>query len=133
MPIIQERLVLLKDARPQLDYLFTADDALAIDDDARGGLAENAGEILDAAIAVAESVPFTTDAIQAGLRERIVEGMGIKPKFAFAPIRVGISGRRVSPPLKPSKRSISVAASGLMRLAGTRMRWRSGARSTWLD
>ena len=99
VPIIQERLVLLKDARPQLDYLFTADDALAIDDDARAGLAENAGEILDAAIAVAESVPFTTDAIQAGLRERIVEGMGIKPKFAFAPIRVGISGRRVSPPL----------------------------------
>jgi len=99
VPIIQERLVLLKDARPQLDYLFAADDALAIDDDARGGLAENAGEILDAAIAVAESVPFTTDAIQAGLRERIVEGMGIKPKFAFAPIRVAISGRRVSPPL----------------------------------
>ena len=99
VPIIQERLVLLKDARPQLDYLFAADDALAIDDDARGGLAENAGEILDAAIAVAESVPFTTDAIQAGLRERIVEGMGIKPKFAFAPIRVGISGRKVSPPL----------------------------------
>ncbi len=92
VPIIQERLVVLKNALPQLDYLFAADDALAIDDDARGGLAENAGEILDAAIAVAESVPFSTDAIQAGLRERIVEGMGIKPKFAFAPIRVAMTG-----------------------------------------
>ncbi|MHA6525647.1 glutamate--tRNA ligase [Tessaracoccus sp. G1721] len=99
VPIIQERLVLLKDARPQLDYLFAADDALVIDDDARAGLAENAADVLDAAIAVAETVPFSTDAIQAGLRERIVEGMGIKPKFAFAPIRVAISGRKVSPPL----------------------------------
>jgi len=25
--------------------------------------------------------------------------MGIKPRFAFAPLRVAISGRRVSPPL----------------------------------
>lgn len=99
VPIIQERLVLLKDARPQLDYLFAADDALTIEDDARAGLAENAADVLDAAIAVAETVPFETDAIQAALRERIVEGMGIKPKFAFAPIRVAVSGRKVSPPL----------------------------------
>ena len=119
VPIIQERLVLLKDARPQLDYLFTADDALAIDDDARAGLAENSGEILDAAIAVAESVPFTTDAIQAGLRERIVEGMGIKPKFAFAPIRVGISGRRVSPPLFESMEILG-RESSLARLRALR-------------
>ena len=119
VPIIQERLVLLKDARPQLDYLFAADDALAIDDDARGGLAENAGEILDAAIAVAESVPFTTDAIQAGLRERIVEGMGIKPKFAFAPIRVAISGRRVSPPLFESMEILG-RESSLVRLRALR-------------
>ena len=119
VPIIQERLVLLKDARPQLDYLFTADDALAIDDDARAGLAENSGEILDAAIAVAESVPFTTDAIQAGLRERIVEGMGIKPKFAFAPIRVGISGRKVSPPLFESMEILG-RESSLARLRALR-------------
>ena len=99
VPIIQERLILLKDARPQLDYLFAADDALTIEDDARAGLAENAADVLDAAIAVAETVPFETDAIQAALRERIVEGMGIKPKFAFAPIRVAVSGRKVSPPL----------------------------------
>ena len=25
--------------------------------------------------------------------------MGVKPKFAFAPLRVAITGRRVSPPL----------------------------------
>ncbi|MCC2592192.1 glutamate--tRNA ligase [Tessaracoccus sp. OS52] len=99
VPIIQERLVLLKDALPQLDYLFVADGALSVDADAVDGLAENAGAVLDAAIAVCEAVPFRTEAIQAGLRERIVEGMGVKPKLAFAPIRVAVSGRKVSPPL----------------------------------
>ena len=36
---------------------------------------------------------------QIALTERIVDDLGIKPKFAFAPIRVAISGRTVSPPL----------------------------------
>ncbi|WP_370585937.1 glutamate--tRNA ligase [Tessaracoccus sp. MC1756] len=99
VPIIQERLVLLKDALPQLDYLFVADGELTVADDAAAALPDNAAEVLDAAIAVAEQVPFDTDSIQTALKERLVEGMGIKPKFAFAPIRVAISGRRVSPPL----------------------------------
>ena len=99
VPIIQERLVLLKDALPQLDYLLAADGDVVVEDDARASLSEDAGAVLDAAIAVVESVPFDAESIQAGLRERIVDGMGIKPKFAFAPVRVAISGRKVSPPL----------------------------------
>ena len=99
VPIIQERLVLLKDALPQLDYLFAADADLVIDEDAVAGLNEDAAAVLDAAIEVVEGVELNAEAIQAGLRERIVEGMGIKPKFAFAPVRVAISGRKVSPPL----------------------------------
>lgn len=97
VPIIQERLVLLKDALPQLDFLFV--DEVAVADDARAALADNAGEVLDAAIEVLGDVDFTAEAIQAELRERIVEGLGIKPKFAFAPLRVAVSGRKVSPPL----------------------------------
>ena len=96
VPIIQERLVLLKDALPQLDYLLG--DA-TLDPEAVAKLADNAAEVLDAAIEVAETVDFDAASIQAGLRERIVDGLGIKPKFAFAPIRVAISGRTVSPPL----------------------------------
>jgi glutamyl-tRNA synthetase len=38
-------------------------------------------------------------AIEAALRSAIVEGMGIKPKFAFGPLRTAVSGARVSPPL----------------------------------
>ncbi|GAB3819588.1 glutamate--tRNA ligase [Tessaracoccus terricola] len=99
VPIIQERLVLLADALPQLDYLFASDDELTLDPDAVAGLAHNAADVLDVAIDVVATVELDAAAIQAGLRERIVEGMGIKPKFAFAPVRVAISGRKVSPPL----------------------------------
>jgi len=99
VPIIQERLVLLKDALPQLDYLFVDDVALTVEEEAVAALPDSAGAVLDAAVAVAESVPFDAASIQAALKERLVEGMGIKAKFAFAPIRVAVSGRRVSPPL----------------------------------
>ena len=38
-------------------------------------------------------------AIEAALRAAIVDGMGIKPKLAFGPLRVAVSGQRISPPL----------------------------------
>jgi glutamyl-tRNA synthetase len=33
------------------------------------------------------------------LRAALVEGLGLKPRKAFGPIRVAITGRAVSPPL----------------------------------
>ncbi|QXT62174.1 glutamate--tRNA ligase [Tessaracoccus palaemonis] len=119
VPIIQERLVLLKDALPQLDFLFAADAELVVEEDAVAGLNESAADVLEAAISVADHVPFDAAAIQAGLRERIVDGMGIKPKFAFAPIRVAISGRKVSPPLFESMEILG-RESSLARLRALR-------------
>ena len=119
VPIIQERLVLLKDALPQLDYLFAADGELAVDPDAVAGLNEDAAAVLDAAIEVTETVDFDAESIQAGLRERIVEAMGIKPKFAFAPVRVAVSGRKVSPPLFESMEILG-RESSLARLRALR-------------
>ena len=99
-PLIQERLGVLADALPKLQFLFTADDALVIADDARAQLGENAGAVLDASIAALESLePFAADEIQAALRAALVDGLGLKPRFAFGPVRVGITGSRVSPPL----------------------------------
>ena len=56
--------------------------------------------MLDAALAALEALPTWAAAdIEATLRAAIVEGMGVKPKLAFGPLRVAITGRRVSPPL----------------------------------
>ena len=37
--------------------------------------------------------------IEATLRAALVEGLGLKPRNAFGPIRVAVTGRTVSPPL----------------------------------
>lgn len=100
VPIIQERLVLLADAIPQLRFLLVDDESLEVEGESAATLREDAAAVLDATIEVVATVePFSHDAIQAGLRASIVEGMGIKPKFAFAPARIAITGSRVSPPL----------------------------------
>ncbi len=119
VPIIQERLVLLKDALPQLDYLLESDANLVIEPTTVSELPDNAAEILDAAIEVAGSVEFDAASIQAGLREKIVDGMGIKPKFAFGPVRIAISGRKVSPPLFESMEILG-RESSLTRLRSLR-------------
>ena len=38
-------------------------------------------------------------AIEQSLRTAIVEGMNIKARFAFGPLRTAVSGQRISPPL----------------------------------
>jgi glutamyl-tRNA synthetase len=42
---------------------------------------------------------WTTPVIEAALRSALVEGLGLKPKNAFGPVRVAVTGRRISPPL----------------------------------
>ncbi|MEW1805973.1 glutamate--tRNA ligase [Pseudarthrobacter sp. NPDC080039] len=99
-PLIQERITLLGEAPEMLGFLFKADDAIDIADDARKGLPDNLSEVLDAAIAALESVEdWTAEDIQGALKQALVEDMGIKPRLAFGPVRTAVSGRRVSPPL----------------------------------
>jgi glutamyl-tRNA synthetase len=99
-PLIQERITLLGEAPGMLGFLFAEDASIAVEDDARKGLPENLAEVLDAAIGALEPVTdWTAEAIQDALRAALVDGLGIKPRLAFGPVRVAVSGRRVSPPL----------------------------------
>lgn len=100
VPLIQERITLLGEAPGMLGFLFVKDDAVAIEDDARVGLGDDAGTILDAAIVALDVLEdFAADILKEVLRAALVEGMGLKPRDAFTPLRVAITGRRVSPPL----------------------------------
>lgn len=99
-PLVQERMTLLGEAVGMLGFLFTPDSQIVIEEDARKQLKADAADVLTAAIEVVEGVTdFTTDELQVALKSKLVEELGIKPRFAFTPLRVGISGRRVSPPL----------------------------------
>jgi glutamyl-tRNA synthetase len=40
-----------------------------------------------------------TAAIEEALRTSLIDGLGLKPRVAFGPVRVAVTGRRVSPPL----------------------------------
>ncbi|MCL1840370.1 MAG: glutamate--tRNA ligase [Propionibacteriaceae bacterium] len=121
-PIIRERLTTLADAAPMIGFLLTPDAALGMDDDALATLPPNADQVLDAAQEVLAGLDdFRADAIQAGLRTALVDGLGLKPKVAFGPVRVALTGRRVSPPLFESAEILG-RASCLARLGALRAR-----------
>ncbi len=97
-PLIQERLVCLSDAVDKLAFLFTADDDLVIEDNAVPKAADRS--VLEAARgSLADLDPWDHEAIEAALRAVLVEGMGLKPRKAFGPVRSAITGSKVSPPL----------------------------------
>ncbi|XAS70650.1 glutamate--tRNA ligase [Micrococcaceae bacterium Sec5.1] len=99
-PLVQERITLLGEAPEMLAFLFKADDAIDVADDAHKGLPENLQEVLDAALAALEPIEdWTAENIQTALKQALVEDLGIKPRAAFGPVRTAISGRRISPPL----------------------------------
>jgi glutamyl-tRNA synthetase len=82
-----------------LGFLFV-DGAVTVEDDARSALPAEAGDVLDAAVAALDRLaPFDAASIEAALRAALVDGLGLKPKVAFGPVRIAVTGRRVSPPL----------------------------------
>lgn len=99
-PLVQERVQLLGDVPGMLGFLFR--DEVSYDEDALRSLPDNAGEVLVASVAALELVPeaeFTAAAVQEALTRALVEGLELKPRVAYGPLRVALSGRRVSPPL----------------------------------
>ena len=109
--LIQTRIGTLAESVALVAPFFIADDALEVEDDARAGLAPDAGAVLDAALAALGSVSdegrgvlgsesdWSAARIESALREAIVEGMGVKARLAFGPLRAAVSGSRISPPL----------------------------------
>ncbi|MGY1700045.1 glutamate--tRNA ligase [Geodermatophilus sp. SYSU D00766] len=101
-PMAQERTVVLSDAVGLLGFLFTED--VEVDPAAAAkNLRPEDGEVLDAAAAALRGLEeWTTPRIEQALKEALVEGLGRKPRQAFGPVRVALSGRTVSPPLYES-------------------------------
>ncbi|PRY17362.1 glutamate--tRNA ligase [Kineococcus rhizosphaerae] len=99
-PLVQERMTLLGQAPGMLGFLFVDDADVALEEAAVAALRPEAADVLDASLAALEALPeWTTAALEAALRAAVVDGLGVKPKFAFAPLRTAVTGRRVSPPL----------------------------------
>jgi len=119
-PLVQERMQLLSEAEGMLTFLLVGDDELAVADDARAQLKGDPAAVLDVAIPTLEALPeWVCGDIEAALRAALVDGLGIKPKLAFTPLRVGVTGRRISPPLFESMEILG-RDSSLIRLRSLR-------------
>ena len=101
MPLVAERINKLTEAVPMLAFLFADEEAFTRNpDDVAKVLDEQGVEVVRAARDALEDVhPWSTEAIEEALRSALIEGMELKPRVAFAPVRVAVTGSRVSPPL----------------------------------
>ncbi|MCB0897959.1 MAG: glutamate--tRNA ligase [Actinobacteria bacterium] len=99
-PLVQERMETLGQSGGMLGFLFAGEEFTVDAEDAEKILTEQGHEVVRTAAEALQDLPdFAAEPIQQALREALVDGMGIKPKLAFGPVRVAITGRRVSPPL----------------------------------
>ncbi|MCS6561110.1 MULTISPECIES: glutamate--tRNA ligase [Curtobacterium] len=115
-PLVQERMQLLGEAPAMLGFMFTSDADLVVEDDALASLKGDTATVLTASIAALEGVQdWTTEAIEGALRAALIDELGLKPRVAFGPLRVAVSGRRISPPLFESMEILG-KASTLTRL-----------------
>jgi glutamyl-tRNA synthetase len=101
MPLVSERINKLTEAVDMLGFLFVADADFAVDAaDAEKLLNDDGRAVVRRALVRLEQLPeWSTASIQEALQAELVEGMGLKPRNAFGPVRVAVTGRRVSPPL----------------------------------
>lgn len=112
VPHVQERMETLRQGVNMLSFLFASDDGLTAEvtagaprfvrdtADVTAVITDDVKPALRAAHdALASLTEWTTPQLEATLRAALIDDLGLKPKVAFGPVRVAISGRRVSPPL----------------------------------
>ncbi|MGV9332969.1 glutamate--tRNA ligase [Nocardia sp. NPDC003726] len=102
--LVQTRIVVLSDAWDLLRFLFAPAEEFAIDPAAGAkNLGPDATEVLQAAITAVEPLTeWTTEAIEGALKKALIDDLGLKPRKAFAPVRVAVTGSHISPPLYES-------------------------------
>jgi glutamyl-tRNA synthetase len=99
IPLVQTRMQRLTESVDLLSFLFC--DELVVDPAAAAKvLTSESLPTLEAATKALEGVPtFEAAPIEEALRGALVEGLGLKPRNAFSPVRVAVTGSTVSPPL----------------------------------
>jgi glutamyl-tRNA synthetase len=96
MPLVAERINKLTEAVDMLGFLFVDEAAFERTD----VIDEPGQDVVLASYDALSALPeWTTPAIEEALRAALVEGLGLKPRLAFGPVRVAVTGSRVSPPL----------------------------------
>lgn len=121
--LVQTRIVVLSDAWGLLKFLFVDEADFEIDPAAAAkNLGADAAPVLDATVdALTALQTWTTADLEATLKDALIEKLELKPRKAFAPIRVGVTGSHISPPLYESMELLGREKT-LARLAAARAR-----------
>jgi glutamyl-tRNA synthetase len=100
--LVQTRIVVLSDAWGLMK--FFNDEHYSIDPVAAAKeLGPDSAGVLDSACAALDEVSsWTAAGIEEALKAALIDGLGLKPRKAFGPIRVAVTGSTVSPPLYES-------------------------------
>ncbi|MCW2773150.1 MAG: glutamyl-tRNA synthetase [Nocardioides sp.] len=101
MPLVAERINKLTESVDMLGFLFVDEASFAVDPtDAEKLLNDDGRAVVGRALdALRKLGQWSAAAIQDALQAELVDGMGLKPRTAFGPVRVAVTGRRISPPL----------------------------------
>lgn len=101
VPLVQERMETLGQSVGMLAFLLLPPERFTLDPaDAAAVLTADAQPVIEASLAALTDLPeWRAEAIESALRAALIDGLGLKPKVAFGPVRVAVTGRRVSPPL----------------------------------
>jgi len=99
LPIIQERIIKLSEVVPMLSFLFKT--KLEFDEETKSKLIEaDSQKVLQNAVASLEALSdWSHTQIEEALRKSLLDGLGLKPRLAFGPVRIAVTGSPISPPL----------------------------------
>ncbi|WP_182353969.1 glutamate--tRNA ligase [Flaviflexus huanghaiensis] len=99
-PLAQTRIQTLSDTLPLVHFLFVRAHEINYDPKALAKFRESAPQVLAMAIKhLSELDDFTAESIKETMSTAVIETLGLKPRVAFAPLFVAVSGSNVSLPV----------------------------------
>jgi glutamyl-tRNA synthetase len=100
-PLVQERIKTLSQGVDMVRFLLVSETEFRVDQAAAEKHLGDAGAgVLHASLDALESVTeWTSAAIGEALKRALLEHMGLKPRHAFTPVYVAVTGRTVATPL----------------------------------
>ena len=111
LPIIQERIARMNEVTAMLKFLFVED--IIFDAESETKVKEEPSQhVISQALSALENVnDWKHDVIEAALRAVLIEKLGLKPRLAFGPVRIAVTGSHISPPLFESMELLGRARS----------------------
>ena len=99
LPIIQERIARMNEVTAMLKFLFV--DQVEFEAESAQKISEEPSQhvIVKALEVLADLNEWKHDQIEAKLRAALLDELGLKPRVAFGPVRIAVTGSHISPPL----------------------------------